>query len=221
MIDLYYCPSPNTWKISIMLEECNLSYQLKPVNLSNGEQFAPDFLAISPNNKIPAIVDHDGPEGRLSIFESGAILIYLADEKAGKFLPRTANARSQVLQWLFWQVGSLGPMAGQAHVFRRAKEMIPFAIERYTKECARLYGVMDRRLENRAYLAGDYSIADISCYGWVWYHNMHWQNLADFPNVARWFETIGKRDAVRRGRTVGIDIAPPEFRDQLRASEWK
>ena len=168
MIDFYYFPSPNTWKVAIMLEESHLPYKVIPIDIMNGQQFAPEFLKISPNNRIPAIVDQDGPEGPLSIFETGAILMYLA-EKTGKFLPKGVNARSEVLQWLFWQVGGLGPMAGQAHVFRSAKEPVPFGIERYTKECARLYGVMDRHLTDRMYFGSEYSIADMACYGWVWW----------------------------------------------------
>jgi GST-like protein len=220
VIDFYYFPSPNTWKVSIMLEECGIPYNVKRIDILKNEQFEPEFLKISPNNRIPAIVDLDGPEGRLPIFESGAILMYLA-EKSGKFLPKTVNARSEVLQWLFWQVGGLGPMAGQAHVFRNAKEPVPFGIERYTKESARLYGVMDRRLSGRDYLGADYSIADIACYGWVWFHNLHGQDLGLFPNVARWFATLTGRDAVQRGRNLGIEFAPPEQQERLRAVEWK
>jgi GST-like protein len=197
-----------------MLEECGLPYTVKPVNIGAGEQHAPAFLAISPNNRVPAIVDLDGPDGKpLPIFESGAILVYLA-EKIGKFLPGGA-ARSDVLQWLFWQVGGLGPMAGQAHFFRNAETPNPAALERYVKETARLYGVMDRRLAERDYLAGDYSIADIACFGWVWFHNLQGQDLALFPQVSNWFARVSARDAVKQGRLVGLDQYPEDFRDRM------
>jgi GST-like protein len=218
MIELYYFPTPNTWKVSIMLEECGLPYTLKLVNLREGEQLKPEFLAISPNNRVPAIVDLDGPGGRpLAIFESGAILIHLA-EKSGKLLGAGA-ARSEALQWLFWQVGGLGPMAGQAHVFRNIDPPNPPALERYVKECARLYGVMDRRLADRDYLAGDYSIADIACFGWTWFHNLHGQDLALFPNVSAWFARLSAREAVQQGKLVGIDLAPEDFRARLAGYE--
>jgi GST-like protein len=218
MIELYYFPTPNTWKAAIMLEECGLPYTVKPVDIRAGEQLKPEFLAISPNNKVPTIVDLDGPEGKpLAIFESGAILVYLA-EKSGKLLPGGA-ARSEVLQWLFWQVGGLGPMAGQAHVFRNIDPPNPPALERYVKESARLYGVMDRRLADRDHLAGDYSIADISCFGWVWFHNMHGQDLALFPNISAWFARLSMRDAVKRGKLVGLDLLPDDFRERLSGYE--
>jgi GST-like protein len=218
MIELYYFPTPNTWKISIMLEECGLPYSVKPVNIGAGEQHEPSFLAISPNNRVPAIVDLDGPGGEpVSIFESGAILVYLA-EKTGRFLPQGA-ARSDVLQWLFWQVGGLGPMAGQAHYFRTAEEKVPAALARYVKETARLYGVMNKRLADRDYLANDYSIADIACFGWIWFHNYQGQDLADFPHLAAWFGRVSDREAVQRGKLVGIDQYPEDFRAQVRGFE--
>ncbi|MFP2904597.1 glutathione binding-like protein [Pyxidicoccus sp. 3LFB2] len=201
MIDLYFSPTPNGLKVRLFLEETGLAYRLVPVRLSAGEQFAPAFLAISPNNKIPAIVDHapmygDAP---LPMFESGAILLYLA-EKSGQLLPADSRARLEALQWLFWQVSGLGPMAGQAGYFRvYAPEPLPAAIERYTREVSRLYGVLDRRLEGRDYLAGEaYSIADIACYPWVVPHAAHGQSLSSFPHVERWFERITRRAATQR-----------------------
>ncbi len=203
-IELYYWPTPNGWKISIMLEECGLPYEVKYVNISKGEQFEPAFLAISPNNRMPAIVDPDGPGGKpISIFESGAILQYLGN-KTGKFYPKPVRQRVEVEQWLFWQMCNLGPMCGQAHHFRNyARETIPYAIERYTNEVTRLYGVMDRRLAERDFLAGRYSIADMACYGWVRPWKRQGQDIEKFPNLKRWFETVGARPAVRRGMAVG------------------
>lgn len=201
MIDLYFSPTPNGLKIRLFLEETGLPYRLVPVRLSAGEQFAPAFLAISPNNKIPAIVDHAPLHGAepLPVFESGAILHYLA-EKSGQLLPADSRARLEAMQWLFWQVAGLGPMAGQAGYFRvYASEPQPAAIERYTREVSRLYGVLNRRLEGRDYLAGGaYSIADIACYPWVVPHAAHGQTLSAFPNVARWFERIQQRPATQR-----------------------
>jgi GST-like protein len=219
MIEFYYQPSPNTWKVAVMLEECELAYTVKPINILAGEQNAPAFLKINPNNKIPAIVDLDAPSGPLAMFESGAILVYLA-EKTGKFLPAVGSGRYDVLQWLFWQMAGLGPMAGQAHVFRSAKEQIPFAIERYRNECARLYRVMDTRLADRDYLAVEFSIADIACFGWVWFHNMHSQSLADFPNVARWFDLMSTRNGVSRGKALGLDTLPEQYQKMMRGKEW-
>jgi GST-like protein len=201
MIDLYFSATPNGLKVRLFLEETGLAYRLVPVRLSAGEQFAPAFLAISPNNKIPAIVDHAPMYGAdpLPVFESGAILLYLA-EKSGQLLPTDGRARLEALQWLFWQVSGLGPMAGQAGYFRvYAPEPLPSAIERYTREVSRLYGVLDRRLEGRDYIAGEaYSIADIACYPWVVPHVAHGQSLSAFPNVARWFERITRRAATQR-----------------------
>jgi len=208
MIDLHYWPTPNGWKISIMLEEAGLPYRVIPVNIGRGEQFKPEFLAISPNNRMPAIVDPEpiGGGAPLSIFESGAILMYLA-EKSGRFMPSDVRGRYEVLQWLFWQMGGLGPMAGQAHHFRQyAPEPIPYATERYTKEVNRLYGVMDRRLADREYLAGDYSIADMAAFPWVLPYERQGQRLEDFPNLERWFKAMRERPAVARGLDVGKEF---------------
>lgn len=200
MIDLYFWPTPNGWKIAIMLEECGLPYEVKPVNIGRGEQFHPDYLAINPNNKIPAIVDRDTG---IPVFESGAILLYLA-EKADRFLPTTPAERMRCLSWLFWQVGGLGPMAGQAHHFRAfASEEVPYGIKRYTDECNRLYGVLDRQLATHEYLAGEYSIADMACWPWVAPHERQGQDLGDFVHVQRWFETLRERPAVQRALKLG------------------
>lgn len=208
MIDLYFFPTPNTWKVSIMLEECELAYRVIPIDIGKGQQFAPDFLSISPNNKVPAIVDHDGPGGRMPLFESGAILVYLAD-KTGRFLARQGAARYEALQWLFWQVGGLGPMAGQAHHFRHyAPERINYGIERYTREVARLYGVLESRLCDREWLAGDYSVADIACAGWVAYHELQGQDLNDYPHVQSWYEAMEARPGVQRGKAVMRELIP-------------
>ncbi|MGE0154627.1 MAG: glutathione S-transferase N-terminal domain-containing protein [Reyranellaceae bacterium] len=203
MIDLYTWATPNGRKISIMLEECGLSYNVHPINIGKNEQFAPDFLKISPNNKIPALVDGEGPGGRpFSVFESGAILWYLA-EKTGKFLPADPAGRSVTLQWLMFQMGGLGPMLGQAHHFRRfAPEQIPYAIKRYTDETARLYGVVDKRLAEVPYLAGDYSIADMASYPWIARHEWQGQKLEDYPHLKRWFDAISARPAVQRGMAI-------------------
>lgn len=206
MIDLYYWPTPNGWKISIMLEECALPYRVIPVNIGKGDQFKPEFLAISPNNRMPAIVDNDAPEGPISIFESGAILVYLA-EKTGQFIPRDVRGRSEVLQWLFWQVGGLGPMAGQLGHFRNyAPETIPYAVDRYAKEYNRLLGVIERRLADREFLAGDYSIADMAAWPWVRGHERLGQSLDEFPRVKRWVDAIAARPAVQKGVEVGADL---------------
>jgi len=198
MIDLYFSPTPNGLKIRLFLEEAGLAHRIFPVRLSDGEQFAPAFLALSPNNKIPAIVDHAPKDqaGPLPVFESGAILLYLA-QKTGQWLPTTDRARLEALQWLFWQVSGLGPMAGQAGYFRvYAPTTVPEVIERYTRELHRLYGVLDRRLEGRTYVAGDaYSIADIACYPWIVPHAGHGQDLDAFPNLARWYHLIAERPA--------------------------
>ncbi|PWV98943.1 GST-like protein [Hoeflea marina] len=203
-IELHYWPTPNGWKISIMLEELGVPYEVKYVNIGKGEQFEPAFLAISPNNRMPAIVDPDGPDGApISVFESGAILQYLG-RKFGRFYPADERSRVEVEQWLFWQMGGLGPMAGQAHHFRiYAPETIPYAIDRYTNECNRLYGVMNRRLADRDYLAGDYSIADIASFGWTRSHERQGQDLNDFPNLKRWFDAMQSRPAVMRGVELG------------------
>ena len=208
MITLYYWPTPNGHKITIFLEEAGVPYRISPVNIGKGEQFRPEFLAISPNNRMPAIVDEaprDGGEP-LSVFESGAILLYLA-EKTGKFLPEDTRGRIVVLEWLFWQVGGLGPMAGQNHHFGRyAPQKIPYAMDRYVKETNRLYGVLDRRLAREPFLAGEYSIADMAAYPWIVPHEEQGQNLRDFPNVERWFEAIAARPAVRRAYAAGAHL---------------
>ena len=207
-IDLYYWPTPNGWKISIMLEECALAYRMIPVDISKGDQFNPQFLAISPNNRIPAIVDHDGPGGKpISIFESGSILQYLG-RKTGKFYPRDERSRVDVDQWLFWQMANLGPKAGEANHFRHyAAEKLPYAIERFSNEMNRLYGVMDKRLQNREFLAGKYSIADIACIGWASRAERHGHDLSRFPNVRRWLEAVLARPAVKRGLSVKVEAA--------------
>jgi GST-like protein len=206
-IGLYYWPTPNGWKISIMLEECGLPYEVKLVNIGKGEQFAPAFLKISPNNRMPAIVDPDGPDGEpISVFESGAILQYLA-RKTGLFYGSNERQRASVEEWLFWQIGGLGPMAGQAQHFRQyAADKIPYAIDRYTNEVNRLYGVMDRRLAHHAYLAGDYSIADMACVGWARGWERQGQDLEQFPYFARWLEAVLARAAVQRGLEVAGEL---------------
>lgn len=206
MIEFYSWPTPNGLKIAIMLEETGLPYTLHPIHIGKGEQKAPAYLEISPNNKIPAIVDTDGPGcAPFPVFESGAILWYLA-EKTGSFLPSDPAARSVTLQWLMFQMGSMGPMLGQAHHFRvfgpDEAKAIPYAKTRYTNEAARLYGVMDTRLGRVDYFAGDYSIADIALYPWVASHEHQGQDLADFPNLKRWFEAVGARPAVQAGMAV-------------------
>ncbi len=199
-IEVHTWSTPNGWKIPIMLEECGLPYRIVPVNIGKGEQMAPDFLAISPNNKIPAIVDPDGSDGRpISVFESGAILQYLG-RKTGCLYPADERARVAVDEWLFWQVGGLGPMLGQAHHFRiYAQEKIPYAVERYTEESKRLYGVLDRRLAGRDHLADAYSIADIACLTWVKFHEKQGVALDALPNVRRWRDALLARPAVQRG----------------------
>jgi GST-like protein len=204
MIDLHYWPTPNGHKITMFLEEAGLPYRVVPVNLRAGEQFKPEFLAISPNNRMPAIVDHTPTGGGtpISVFESGAILVYLA-EKTEQFIPPDARGRALVLEWLFWQVGGLGPMAGQNHHFSRyAPEKIPYAVERYVKETNRLYGVLDRCLADREFVAGAYSIADMAAYPWVVPHEAQGQKLADFPNLNRWFAAIGGRPATIRAYEI-------------------
>ena len=200
MIDLYYWMTPNGHKITLFLEETGLDYRIHTINISKDEQFAPEFLKIAPNNRIPAIVDQapmDGGEP-IAIFESGAILQYLA-EKTGKFLSSDFRTRTATMQWLFWQMGGLGPMAGQNHHFNiYAPVKLPYAQERYIKETARLYGVMDKQLATQDYLTGEYSIADMACYPWIHSHERQSQNLDDFPNLKRWFEAISDRPATQR-----------------------
>jgi GST-like protein len=220
-IELHYWPTPNGWKVTIMLEECGLPYVVRYVDISKGEQFEPAFLAIAPNNRMPAIVDPDGPDGRsISVFESGAILQYLGN-KTGKFYPRDVRARVEVEQWLFWQMGGLGPMAGQAHHFRQyARETLPYAIDRYTSEVTRLHGVMNRRLADRPYLAGDYSIADMACYGWVVPWERQGQTLSNHPHLEAWFERVGERHAVKAGMAVGAEKrTPPGHKHDDKAHE--
>jgi len=211
MIEVYSWATPNGHKVHVMLEECGLEYRAIPVNIGAGDQFAPEFLAISPNNKIPAIVDPDGPDGRpISLFESGAILLYLA-AKTGRFLPTDIRARYRVLEWLMFQMGSIGPMLGQAHHFRLyAPEKIPYAIERYSNEARRIYGVLDKRLQGREWVASDdYSIADIAIFPWL----RSWQNQgidwADFPHLKRWFDRVAARPAVQRGVEVLASLRKP------------
>jgi GSH-dependent disulfide-bond oxidoreductase len=207
-IDLYYWPTPNGWKITIMLEECALAYNVIPVNIARGDQFKPAFLAISPNNRMPAIVDHDGPNGKpISIFESGAILQYLG-RKTGKFYPGNERRRVEVEEWLFWQMANLGPKAGEANHFRNyAADKLAYAIDRFMNEMNRIYGVMNRRLEDREFLAGRYSIADIACIGWASRAERHGHDLSHFPNVKRWLETVLARPAVKRGLKVKVEEA--------------
>ncbi len=207
MIDLYYWTTPNGHKITIFLEEADLSYTIHPINISKGEQFDPEFLKIAPNNRIPAIVDNDAETGEpISVFESGAILQYLA-EKTGKFLPTSLPNRVEVLEWLNWQMGGLGPMLGQNHHFAiYAPEKIPYAIERYVKETARLYGVLNQQLADRDYIAGDYSIADMACYPWITGYERQGQNLNDFEHLKRWFERVQGRPAVQAAYKIAETI---------------
>ena len=209
MIELFFAPTPNGWKISIMLEECGLPYQIRPLILSRGDQFDLDFLKIGPNNRIPAMIDHDLQEPEpVSIFESGAILLYLA-EKTGSLLPSDAKGRRTALQWLMWQMSGLGPMLGQhGHFFLYASEQIPYAIERYRNEAQRLYGVLDRRLaETGAFIVGDeYSIVDIACFPWIMTHKAQNLSLSDYPAIQKWFATVRARDAVQRGIAAGKEL---------------
>jgi GST-like protein len=205
MIELYTWGTPNGRKVSVMLEECALAYNVHKINIGKDEQFAPEFLKLNPNGKIPAIVDSDGPDGKpISLMESGAILLYLAS-KTGQLLPADARSRWAVTEWLMFQMASVGPMFGQCHHFlRAAKEQIPYGIERYTREKDRLYGVLNKRLGEQAFLAGDYSIADIATYPWVSRHEWHKTDLAQYPNVKRWFDQISARPAVQRGMLVPV-----------------
>lgn len=208
MIDLYTWSTPNGRKVSIMLEELGLKYTVHPINISTGDQFKPEFLAISPNNKIPAIVDSDGPGGKpVKIFESGAILIYLAEKTGSDLLPASGAARYEALEWLMWQMGGVGPMFGQVHHFLQfAKEDVPYAKKRYSEEMLRLYGVMDKQLASHPYLAGaNYSIADIATYPWVDRHAWHPMKLSDYPNVQLWYDRVGLRAGVK----AGMSVPPP------------
>jgi GST-like protein len=219
-LDLYYWPTPNGHKITIFLEEVGLPYNLIPVNIGRGDQFKPEFLEISPNNRMPALVDHMGPGGKpLSIFESGAILHYLG-EKTGSFFPRDVRKRANVLEWLFWQMAGLGPMCGQAHHFRNyAPEKLPYAIERYTNEVNRLYGVMEIRLRKVPFLAGDYSIADMAAFPWVMPYKNQGQDLDDFPHLRTWFDTIKERPAVRKAIELGKELREQSEREAAKRSE--
>jgi GST-like protein len=205
MIHLYFWATPNAYKVSIMLEELNMPYQVIPIHIGKGDQFTESFLKISPNNKIPAIVDDEGPAGNpYSVFESGAILMYLANKAKSNLLPTDPEKYYSVLQWLMFQMGSMGPMLGQAHHFRKyAPEQLPYAIDRYTNEATRLYGVMDKRLAQTQYLGGEeYSIADIAIYPWLRAHKWQGQNLSDWPNIQRWYSDVRSRPAVQRGLAV-------------------
>lgn len=211
MIDLHYWTTPNGHKVSMFLEEAGLPYRIFPVNIGQNDQFKPDFLKISPNNRIPAIVDHEPVDGGepISLFESGAILLYLA-EKTGQFIPQDLRGRQEALQWLFWQMGGLGPMAGQNHHFNRfAQEKIPYAIKRYVDETTRLYGVLNKRLADRDFVAGsEYSIADMSIYPWIARHSWQDQNLDDYPNLKRWFDAVTNRDATKRAYALVERVNP-------------
>ena len=216
MIQLYYWPTPNGHKITIFLEEADLDYRIVPVDISAGEQFKLEFLQISPNNRMPAIIDMNPADGGepISVFESGAILLYLA-EQTGKFMPTDLRGRKTVTEWVLWQMGGLGPMAGQNHHFvQYAPEKLPYAIDRYVRETNRLYGVLDRRLQKHEYLAGDYSIADMACYPWIVPYERQQQKLEDFPNLKRWFENIRSRSAVVRAYEKG-----EPFRNQPTVTE--
>lgn len=221
MIDLYYWTTPNGHKVSIFLEEAGLPYKIVPVNIGQGEQFTPEFLKISPNNRIPAIVDNEPGEGRapVALFESGAILVYLAD-KTAQFLPKSGAARYDVLQWLMWQMGGFGPMLGQNHHFRAyAPEPIPYAIERYTKEAQRLYSVLNQQLEGKEFICGDYTIADMACYPWAVPNERQGVDLAAYPHVARWRQAMMERPAVIRAyeKAAAINTLPTISDDKARA----
>ncbi len=204
MIDLYFWMTPNGYKVTIMLEELGWKYNVIPINIGKGDQFKPDFLKISPNNRMPALVDHDGPGGKpISVFESGAMLMYLAEKAGFQFMPQDMRRRYDVIQWLMFQMASVGPMLGQAHHFRRyAPEKIEYAVDRYTNEARRIYGVIDKRAGEAPYLAGEYSIADMATYPWLRTHNWQGQDLNDFPNLKRWYDSIEARPAVQRGLAV-------------------
>jgi GST-like protein len=218
MIDVYYWPTPNGHKVTIFLEETGTPYRIVPVDIRGGEQFKPDFLKISPNNRMPAIVDHEGPDGKpIAIFESGAILIYLA-EKTGKLMPSDTRGKYQVIQWLMFQMGGVGPMFGQrGHFMRAAPEKIPYAIDRYTNESRRLLNVIDKRLSEAAYLGGDYSIADIATYPWVVSVRREPEQLENRPNLKRWLDAISERSAVKKGVAVMADLPQNPLTDEQRS----
>jgi GST-like protein len=218
VIELHYWPTPNGHKITIFLEEAGVPYKIVPVNIGKGEQFKPDFLRIAPNNRMPAIIDDEPAEkgGPVSVFESGAILQYLA-EKTGKFLPKDLRGRYEVLQWLYWQMGGLGPMAGQNHHFALyAPEKLPYAIDRYVKETSRLYAVLDKRLKDREFVAGAYSIADMASYPWIVPYERQGQKLEDYPNLKRWFETIKARPATIRAYEKGKPLQAEPVNEEER-----
>ncbi len=219
MLDLHFWPTPNGYKITIMLEELGLKYNVIPINIGKGDQFKPEFLKISPNNKMPAISDPDGPGGKpISLFESGAIMIYLA-EKTGQLMPSDVRGRYKVIEWLMFQMASVGPMLGQAHHFRRyAPEQLQYAIDRYTNEARRIYNVIDNRLGEAPYLAGDYSIADIATFPWLIPHNWQGQKLEDFSNLKRWYDGMQARPAVQRGLAVMGDVVQ-RMRQQAQQSQ--
>jgi len=221
MIDLHYWTTPNGHKITMFLEETGLKYKIFPVNIGKGDQFKPEFLAIAPNNRIPAMVDHEPKGGGkpISIFESGAMLLYLA-EKTGKFLPSDIHGRYDAIQWTFWQMGGLGPMAGQNHHFSNyAQEKIKYAIDRYVNETNRLYGVLNKRLSNREFIAGDYSIADMASYPWVVPYKNQSQNIDDFPHLKRWLETIRERPATLRAYALAKEVNPNYGQPAIRTEE--
>ena len=221
MIDLYYWPTPNGHKITIFLEEAGVAYKNHPVNIGKGEQFVPDFLKIAPNNRMPAIVDTEPKDGGapISVFESGAILLYLA-EKTGKFIPGDIRGRTRVLEWLFWQMGGLGPMAGQnGHFNLYAPEKIPYAIDRYVNETNRLYGVLDKQLSKHEFVAGDYSIADMASYPWIVPYKNQSQNIDDFPHLKRWLETIRERPATLRAYALAKEVNPNYGQPAIRTEE--
>ena len=214
MIDLYYWPTPNGCKISVMLEECGLEYRMVPVDIGRGDQFKPEFLAICPNNRIPAVVDHDVEGEPVAVFESGAILVYLA-EKTGRFLPADPRARIEVMQWVFWQVGGLGPMAGQlGHFTNYASGKIKYALRRYGDEYNRLLGIIDKQLAGKDYLCGDYSIADMASWPWVEAHERINQTLDEFPRVIAWNERMKARPAVAAGKALGRELRRPLEKDE-------
>lgn len=219
MIELYYWATPNGHKITIFLEEANLDYKIIPVNIAKGEQFNPDFLKISPNNRIPAIIDTEPTDKgeSISIFESGAILLYLA-QKTGQFLSSDARQYTKTLEWLFWQVGGLGPMAGQNHHFGLyAPEKIPYAVDRYVKETNRLYGVLNKQLEGKDYIVGDYSIADMACYPWIVPYANQQQDITEFPHLEAWFKRMGEREAVMRAYKIAEQFKQPTVTEESRS----
>ena len=221
MIDLYTWTTPNGRKVSIALEELGLPYTAHAVDISKDEQFKPEFLKISPNNKIPALVDHDGPGGEpLALFESGAIMMYLAERSGFRFMPEDRRRRYEVVAWLMFQMGGIGPMLGQAHHFRRyAKEQIPYAIERYVNETNRLYGVLNKRLSDREFIGGEYSIADMACYPWIVPYQNQGQNIDDFPHLKRWLETIRARPATMRAYALAKEVNPNFGQPAIRTEE--